>query len=313
MEPSDINIVIAFIAGLASFFSPCVLPLVPAYIGYLGGRSAASTQSSQTGRWIVISHALAFILGFSIIFIGLGLAVSTLGQLLYDIRPILSVVGGHVVVIFGLHMTGIIRVPLLEYDLRPQSIPDRRWGYLSSFSMGIFFSFGWSPCIGPVLGAILSISLVEGSLGQGALLLLAYSIGLAVPFMLAATQITLFTSILRRYSKVMRYIEVGMGAILVVIGVMLIQNRLSRFASLGLSIFASGDERRVGIILFVVIVGLGLLGLIPAIIARKKGRDFFNWWFFGAGLFPVALPMALRLKPEGERPVSVEKSGEKNL
>jgi hypothetical protein len=131
--------------------------------------------------------------------------------------------------------------------------------------------------------------------------------------MLAATQITLFTAILRRYSKVTHYIEVGMGAILVVIGVMLIQNRLSRFASLGSSIFTSVDERRVGIILFAVIVGLGLLGLIPAIIARKKGRDFFNWWFFGAGLFPVALPMALRLKSEGERPASGDKSGEKNL
>ena len=306
MDSSDINIGIAFIAGLASFLSPCVFSLVPAYIGYLGGRSAASTQGIQTGRWVVLSHALAFVIGFSLIFIGLGLAVSTLGQVLFDIRPLLSRVGGHVVVLFGLHMTGIIRVPLLEYDLRPQSTPDRRWGYLSSFAMGVFFSFGWSPCIGPVLGAILSISLLQDSIGQGVLLLTAYSIGLAIPFLLAATQISLVTTILRRYGKVMHYVEVGMGVILVVIGVMLIQNRLTLFASLGSSIFGSVDETRVGIILLAAIVGFGLLGLIPANIARKKGRDFINWWFFGAGLFPIALPMAMKLKHEGDKSLAEE-------
>lgn len=301
MDPSSINLGIAFIAGLASFLSPCVFSLVPAYIGYLGGRSAASTQGGQAGRWTVISHALAFILGFSVIFIGLGLAVSSLGELLYDIRPLLSRVGGHVVILFGLHMTGIIRVPLLEYDLRPQSTPDRRWGYLSSFAMGVFFSFGWSPCIGPVLGTILSLSLLQGSIGQGVLLLSAYSLGLAIPFLLAATQISMVTAILRRYGGVMHYIEVVMGVILVAIGVVLIQGRLSWFSSLGSSIFGSVDETRVGLILLAVIIGLGLLGLIPANIARKKGRDFFNWWFFGAGFFPVALPMALNLKADGEK------------
>jgi cytochrome c-type biogenesis protein len=306
MESADLNIGIAFIAGLASFLSPCVFSLVPAYIGYLGGRSAASTQSNQAGRWIVISHALAFIFGFSFVFIGLGLAVSTLGQLLYDIRPYLTIVGGHVVVMFGLHMTGIIRVPILAYDLRPQSIPDRRWGYLSSFAMGVFFSFGWSPCIGPVLGSILSISMLEGSISQGILLLAAYSLGLAIPFLLAATQISLVTTILRRYGKIMHYVEIGMGVILVVIGVFLIQNRLTWFASLGSSIFGSIDETRVGMLLLAGIIGLGLLGLIPARIAFKKGRDFYNWWFFGAGLFPVALLLAINLQPEVDKPASVD-------
>ncbi len=306
MDSGNINIGIAFIAGLASFLSPCVFSLVPAYIGYLGGRSVASTQGNQTSRWSVISHALAFVLGFSFIFIGLGLAVSTLGQILFDMRPIISRVGGHVVVLFGLHMTGIIRIPILEYDLRPKSTPDRRWGYLSSFAMGIFFSFGWSPCIGPVLGTILSISMVQGSIGQGGLLLVAYSMGLAIPFLLAATQITWVTTLLRRYGKLMHYVEIVMGLFLVVIGVMLIQNRLSRFASLGASIFGSVNETQVGIILLTAIIGLGLLGLIPARIAHRKGRDFINWWFFGAGLFPIALPMALRLKPNTEATVKDE-------
>jgi cytochrome c-type biogenesis protein len=301
MDPTNINFGIAFIAGLASFLSPCVFSLVPAYVGYLGGRSVASSQGGQTGRWLVVSQALAFVFGFSVVFISLGLTVSTLGQLLYDLRPILSRIGGHVVVIFGLHMTGIIRVPILDYDLRPQTIPDRRWGYLSSFTMGVFFSLGWSPCIGPVLGAILSISLVEGSLGQGVLLLTAYSIGLAIPFLLAATQISLVTTILRKYNKMMHYIEIGMGVFLVVIGVMLIQNKLTRFASLGASMFGSVDETRVGIILLGVIIGLGLVGLFPAYIAYRKGRDFVYWWFFSAGLFPIALPMALNLKPKNEK------------
>jgi cytochrome c-type biogenesis protein len=298
MDPSNINIGIAFIAGLASFLSPCVFSLVPAYIGYLGGRSVASAQGSKVSRGRVVSHALAFVSGFSFIFIGLGLAVSTLGQVLYDLRPVLSRVGGYVVVVFGLHMTGLIRVPLLEYDLRPQSKLDNRWGYISSFMMGVFFSFGWSPCIGPVLGTILSLSLIGGSIGQGVLLLSAYSIGLAIPFLLAATQISLVTAILRRYGKVMHYVEIGMGVLLVGIGVMLIQNKMTWFASLGSSVFGSVDEVRVGLILLAVIVGLGFLGVIPANIARKKGRDFYNWWFFGASLFPIALPLALNLKPE---------------
>lgn len=309
MDSSNVNIGIAFIAGLASFLSPCVFSLVPAYIGYLGGRSVASAQGIQSSRLHVISHAFAFIFGFSVIFIGLGLAVSTLGQVLYDIRPVLARVGGYVVVVFGLHMTGLIRVPLLEYDLRPQSTPNHRLGYFSSFMMGVFFSFGWSPCIGPVLGSILSLSLIQGSIGQGVFLLTAYSIGLAIPFLLAATQISLVTAILRRYGKVMHYIEVGMGAILVVIGVMLIQNKLTWFSTLGSSFLGSVNETRIGLILLMVIIGLGLLGLIPANIARKKGRDFLNWWFFGAGLFPIALPMSLNIRPEEVKPVHEDMGG----
>lgn len=304
MNPSEVNIVIAFIAGLASFLSPCVFSLVPAYIGYLGGRSTVSNQSDQPQRWYVLSHALAFVLGFSVIFIMLGVALSTLGQVLHDIRTILARVGGHVVVLFGLHMTGIIRIPLLEYDLRPQTIPDRRWGYLSSFAMGVFFSAGWSPCIGPVLGMILSISLLEGSVVQGILLITAYSIGLGIPFMLAATQISLIVIILRRYAKVMHYVEVGMGVLLVVLGVLLIQNQMTRFASLGSSIFGSVDEIQVGVILLSLIIGSTLLGLIPANIARRKGRDFIDWWFFGAGLFPIALPLAIMLKQDREKPAN---------
>jgi cytochrome c-type biogenesis protein len=173
------------------------------------------------------------VLGFSVVFILLGVATSLLGSLLYDAREWLSKIGGVVVVIFGLHMTHIIRIPFLEYDLRPQSQPDRQRGYISSFFMGIFFSAGWSPCVGPVLGAILTISLSGGSVSQGALLLVFYSIGLAIPFLVAALGIGWVTVILRKYGKVMYYIEIAMGVLLIIIGIMLFMGTFEYLARFG--------------------------------------------------------------------------------
>ncbi len=234
MDYSNIGLGLAFLAGLASFLSPCVLSLVPAYIGYLGGRSMAMAQDDEEpGRWVTFSHGLAFVLGFSIVFILLGIATSALGGLLYDVRTWLVKIGGVVVVIFGLHMTHIIRIPFLEYDLRPQSQPDRQRGYISSVLMGIFFSAGWSPCVGPVLGAILTLSLSGGSVASGALLLTAYSIGLAIPFLIAALGVGWVTVILRKYGKVMYYVEIAMGVLLIVIGVMLFRGTFEYLARFG--------------------------------------------------------------------------------
>ncbi len=296
MDFANISLGFAFLAGLASFLSPCVFSLVPAYIGYLGGRSASSSVKGKTDRWLTLSHGLAFVLGFSVVFISLGLATSALGGLLYDLRTWLARIGGVVVIIFGIHMTGLVRIPFLEYDLRPQSSPERKQGYLASFLMGIFFSAGWSPCVGPILGAILTLAFNGGSLTQGVLLLSAYSAGLAIPFLIAATQIGLVTLVIRRYGKIMRYVEILMGVVLIIVGVLLLSGRFEQLASLG-SFFGTYDEILLGRYLLIAFVGLTLLGLIPAKIAQNKGRNFFDWWFFGAGLFPVALPMALMLKP----------------
>lgn len=296
MNSSNISVGIAFIAGLASFLSPCVFSLVPAYIGYLGGRSAASAVSGGQNRLLTLSHGLAFVLGFSFVFILLGVAASFLGGALYEISTWLSKIGGVVVIIFGIHMTGLLRIPFLEYDLRPQTAPDRRWGYLSSALMGIFFSAGWSPCVGPVLGAILTLALNGGSVGAGVKLLSAYSAGLAIPFLVAATQISLVTTVIRRYGKVMRYVEIGMGIILIVVGVMLFFGRFETIASLG-SFFGAIDEIQVGRTILIILLAAVILGLIPAAIASKKGRNFLDWWFFGASLFPIALPAALLIKP----------------
>lgn len=229
---ADVSIGLAFLAGLASFLSPCVFSLVPAYIGYLSGRSAVASLSQENNRWVTFSHGLAFVLGFSLVFIFLGIAASTLGGFLYNIRFWLSKIGGIVVIIFGLHMTGLVRIKWFEYDLRRQDIPKNSQGYLASALMGIFFSAGWSPCVGPVLGAILTLALNGGSISKGVSLLSAYSAGLAIPFLLAAFGIGWVTVALRRYGKMMRYLEILMGVVLIIVGIMLFLGtfeQLSRF------------------------------------------------------------------------------------
>ncbi|RME91281.1 MAG: cytochrome c biogenesis protein CcdA [Anaerolineae bacterium] len=219
MTLSNITIGLAFLAGLASFLSPCVFSLVPAYVGYLGGR-AASDKTAAQNRWITFTHGLAFVLGFSVVFVLLGVAASLAGRLLYDLRTVIAKIGGIVVVIFGLHMIGVFRIPFLEYDTRRQQAPTGT-GYLASALMGVFFSAGWSPCVGPVLGAILTLAVNGGSIALGATLLSAYSLGLAIPFLIAALGIGWVMATLRRYGKIMRYTEIAMGVILVVVGIML--------------------------------------------------------------------------------------------
>jgi cytochrome c-type biogenesis protein len=228
----------AFLAGLASFLSPCVLPLVPAYVGYLGGRTAFEGKEQQPDRWSVFSHGLAFVFGFSVVFITLGVAASALGSLLTDIENLIEKIGGVVVVIFGIHMTGIWKIPFLQYDTRHQSQPGQNKGYGSSFLMGVFFSAGWSPCVGPVLGAILTLSLSGGSVFTGATLLTAYSAGLSIPFLVAALGVGWVTAALKKYGKVLHYLEVAMGILLIIVGSMLffgifekISIYLSRFGS----------------------------------------------------------------------------------
>ena len=234
MDTSNVGLGLAFLAGLASFLSPCVFSLVPAYIGYLGGRSAASASDDESDRWLTFSHGLAFVLGFSIVFILLGVATSALGGLLYDLRTWIAKIGGLVIIIFGLHMTRIIRIPFLDYDLRPQSQPDRNRGYISSALMGIFFSAGWSPCVGPVLGAILTLSLSGGSVARGASLLTSYSAGLAIPFLIAALGVGWVTKIIRKYGKVMHYTEIAMGVLLIIVGIMLFMGTFEQLARFGL-------------------------------------------------------------------------------
>jgi cytochrome c-type biogenesis protein len=232
MDIAQVTVGLAFLAGLASFLSPCVFSLVPAYIGYLGGR-AAGGEAVGSNRFVTFTHGLAFVLGFSLVFITLGVASSAFGRLLFDLRFVLSKVGGIVVIIFGLHMIGVFRIPFLEYDTRIQQLPDRKWGYLSSVLMGIFFSAGWAPCVGPVLGTILTLALNGGSVSTGVSLLSAYSAGLAIPFLIAALGVGWVSVTLRKYGKVMHYVEIAMGVVLVILGIMLFAGIFERIAQAG--------------------------------------------------------------------------------
>ncbi|MGD8620625.1 MAG: cytochrome c biogenesis protein CcdA [Anaerolineales bacterium] len=233
MDPSNITFGLAMLAGLASFLSPCVLALVPAYVGYLGGRSVTSEGVVVENRWQTFAHGVAFVLGFSVVFVVLGVAASALGGLLFSIREWIARIGGAIVIVFGLHTLGLINIPFLDYDTRRQYTPRASAGLTSSALMGVFFSAGWAPCVGPVLGAVLTLAVNGGSVTTGATLLSAYSLGLAVPFLLAALGVGSVTNLMRRHSKLIRVLSVATGVLLVIIGFMLLTGTLEKLARLG--------------------------------------------------------------------------------
>jgi cytochrome c-type biogenesis protein len=229
----DITLGLAFVAGLASFFSPCVFPLIPAYVSYLSGRSAGETDVTRN-RWVTFTHGLAFVLGFSLVFITLGVFASMLGGFLIRLSDLVSRAGGIIVIFLGLHMTGILRIPFLEQDTRATTAPDPKWGYLSSALLGIVFSAGWTPCTGPVLGAITMLVMNGGSIAKGIILFSVYSAGLGIPFLAAALGIGWVTLILRKYGRAMRIIEIAMGVILIVLGVFLMFGQLAWLSKFGI-------------------------------------------------------------------------------
>lgn len=230
----NISIGIAFLAGLASFLSPCVLSLVPAYVGYLGGRSIASDHSHGNGysKGSFI-HGLAFVFGFSVVFIALGLAVSSLGRALFEIRDILGKVGGIIIIILGIHMTGILRIPFLDYELKPQTKLQENRSIFSSFVLGILFSAGWSPCVGPVLGGILTLAFQGGSILLGFILLSAYSAGMAIPFLAAAFGIGWVTGLIVKHKKLIKLTEIVMGFLLIIVGGLLLFGIFEKLSLLG--------------------------------------------------------------------------------
>jgi cytochrome c-type biogenesis protein len=208
---------------------------MPAYIGYLGGRSLSNTSRTvKISRWSTFFHGVAFVIGFSLIFIGLGLAASVIGSLLFGIRIWLARLGGILIVLFGLHLTGIVNIPCLDYDLRPENSVDENRSYFSSVLMGICFSAGWSPCVGPVLGSILTLAVNEGSLAEGFRLLSAYSIGFAIPFLITALGINSIATWMRSLGRITRVVEIIMGMILIIVGCLLFFGVYEQIARFGL-------------------------------------------------------------------------------
>lgn len=216
---------IAFLAGVLSFLSPCVLPLVPTYLAYVGGSGAS--------RPVLLRNAGLFVLGFSLVFVAMGASASALGSVLRDQREVLTIAGGVLVILFGLVMLGVIRLPLLYRDTRRNvaqtTDTQRPWG---ATLLGMAFAFGWTPCIGPVLGSILAAAGAAGTLAAGVGLLTAYAAGLAVPFLLAALAIEPFTRVSRGLRPWLPWIERGAGALLLVVGVLLVTGTFTRLNAL---------------------------------------------------------------------------------
>jgi cytochrome c-type biogenesis protein len=224
MSSTHLTVGIAFLAGLVSFISPCVLPLVPAYLCLLTGESLEDLKAEATAaaRAQTLAHALAFVSGFTIIFVALGLTASAVGGVLNDHRTLISQIGGVIVVILGLQMMGMIRIPFLMMDARAHVQHDRRT-FWTSLVVGMAFAAGWSPCIGPILAGILAIASQQHN-GEAALLLFAYSVGLAVPFLATALAIGAILPLLNRIKRFLPAIEFAAGAFLIVVGLVLVNN-----------------------------------------------------------------------------------------
>jgi cytochrome c-type biogenesis protein len=218
MESSaTLGVAIAFTAGILSFLSPCVLPLVPSYLGFVTG---LSLEDMSRARRVALIHSLLFVCGFTAIFVGLGAGATALGVVLASYREWIGRVGGVLLVLFGLVLLEVIRVPALSRDRRIY-LADKPVGYLGSVVVGIAFGAGWTPCIGPVLGGILSLASATASMSRGVGLLLAYSAGLAVPFLLASLAIERFLSLFARLRAGLAWVSRISGALLIVVGILL--------------------------------------------------------------------------------------------
>jgi cytochrome c-type biogenesis protein len=221
----------ALIAGLVSFLSPCVLPLVPAYLVYLTGATiehVASDETPSVSRRAVMLSALMFVLGFSTVFVALGASASFIGGLIRAWSAELSIVAGIVIIIMGLHFLGLTRLGFLMREGRlPIPKPVGLWG---AYVMGLAFAFGWTPCIGPILAAILSVAASEATVTKGAVLLAVYSAGLGIPFLVAAFMIERFSSVLTRMKRHLATVERVMGVLMILVGIGFLTGMVSSFS-----------------------------------------------------------------------------------
>ena len=228
----DVSIYMAFAAGLISFLSPCVLPLVPGYISFISGvtfaeiKAKTRTTSVLSGeKRIIVINSLCFVAGFSLVFILLGASATWLGAFLSSKISLISKIGGLIIILFGIYKIGLIR-PLLFYREGRFNIKDREFGYAGAVLIGAAFAFGWTPCIGPILGVILTYAGTLERVNQGVVLLLVYSLGLGVPFILTAFGINHFWRFFNRIKKYLGLLEVTSGVIMVILGVMIYSNKL---------------------------------------------------------------------------------------
>lgn len=221
---------VAFAAGTLSFLSPCVLPLIPGYLSFMTGLSAAEIAEGRS--WTrVLAPAVLFVLGFSAVFVSLGATASVLGRFLANYRDAIEVVAGVAVIAFGILMLGIIKVPWLYGEARADMQRSRSFGRGAAFVMGAAFAAGWTPCVGPILGSILTMAGSTGSVGKGALLLVFYSLGLGVPFVLVAVLFGRLAGAMRWLNRHALIINRVAGSLLIAVGVLILTGRLGMLAS----------------------------------------------------------------------------------
>ena len=241
MNPSQLSFGVAFVAGLASFLSPCVLPLVPIYLGQLVGQSvyqSTGAQSERPARLNTFLHSAMFVFGFTLAFVALGATASTLGSFLRAHQVLLREIGGILLVIIGLQLVGIFKLPFLYWQKRFEFHPARP-SYSASLLIGIIFGIGWTPCIGLILGAILVLAASARTLTQGVLLLLAYSLGLGIPFLLLGLGLDRVSKVLKLLKPHLGKIEVGTGVVMILAGVMIFFNLLfylNQYFNFGLNV-----------------------------------------------------------------------------
>ena len=225
----DVSLGGALLAGLLSFISPCVLPIVPPYLAWLAGVSFDELKAEDPGaaqRRRVLVSALAFVLGFTTVFVALGATASVIGKTIAQYFDVLSVIAGVIIIIMGLHFLGVFRIALLYREARVQ-VDRKPAGVVGAYVMGLAFAFGWTPCVGPVLAAILFIAGSEGTAARGAMLLAVYSLGIGIPFLLAAFFASRFLNWAARFRQHMHKVEMAMGGLLVVTGILFITGQMS--------------------------------------------------------------------------------------
>ncbi len=231
---SQISLFAAFSAGLLSFISPCVLPLVPSYLSYITGLSVenlAKMEERTRFKSAIMLNALLFIAGFSTVFIAFGASASLIGQVLYEYQDVIRKVGGILIIIFGLYLLGILKLNFLMAERRLVHFESRPVGYVGSFLIGMAFAAGWTPCVGPVLGTILAYASTTESMSGGVMLLSAYSFGLGLPFFLTAIGMDTFLSYFKSLRTYLGGVSFVSGILLILVGIMIFTDSVTRFTS----------------------------------------------------------------------------------
>jgi cytochrome c-type biogenesis protein len=226
---SDVNFFVAFAAGILSFLSPCVLPLIPSYLSFISGVSLEEMRYDQTVKRVrgrIVLNSIAFVAGFSLVFISLGVSASFLGSLFFSYRNVIRIVGGLFILLVGLYLIGLFKIAALERYLQ-FNLKDKPAGYMGSVLVGITFAVAWTPCVGPILGAILALAGTSGEVGRGTMLLSSYAAGLGLPFFLSAVAVNSFFKFSQSFRRYIEAFHVAGGILLVIVGLLLVTDYMT--------------------------------------------------------------------------------------